>query len=183
MSALVVNLYGGPGTGKSTMASHVFAELKYAGIDAELVQEYAKLLTWEHNKCALSNQALVSATQMHWLDIAARGTQVVVTDSPILLGLVYGTSCIDFDLALLAKYREYDNLNFFLSRVKPYNPNGRSQTHKEAQDLDVQIEAVLVRNNLSYCTVAGDRHGAEAVIKYILERHSGANEQEAENVA
>jgi len=34
---LVVNLYGGPGTGKSTTAAATFAELKMAGINCELV--------------------------------------------------------------------------------------------------------------------------------------------------
>lgn len=47
---LYVNLYGGPGTGKSTGASYIFSKLKLAGVEAELVTEYAKDLVWEAQK-------------------------------------------------------------------------------------------------------------------------------------
>ena len=41
-NTLVVNLFGGPGTGKSTTMAHVFAELKWRGYDCEMSNEYAK---------------------------------------------------------------------------------------------------------------------------------------------
>lgn len=42
MPTLVVNLFGGPGSGKSTGAAYVFARLKMLGYNAELVTEFAK---------------------------------------------------------------------------------------------------------------------------------------------
>ena len=36
MPTLVVNLFGGPGSGKSTGAAYVFARLKMLGYNAEL---------------------------------------------------------------------------------------------------------------------------------------------------
>lgn len=50
---IVVNLYGGPGVGKSTGAAYVFARLKEAGVVAELVTEFAKDLTWGHSRAIL----------------------------------------------------------------------------------------------------------------------------------
>ncbi len=44
---LVVNLLGGPGSGKSTTAADVFARLKWQDINCELVTEFAKDLVWE----------------------------------------------------------------------------------------------------------------------------------------
>ena len=41
-NTLLVNLYAGPGAGKSTGAAYIFAKLKMAGIDCEYVSEYAK---------------------------------------------------------------------------------------------------------------------------------------------
>jgi adenylylsulfate kinase-like enzyme len=38
----VINLFGGPGTGKSTLAAALFTDLKMKGINAELVTEFAK---------------------------------------------------------------------------------------------------------------------------------------------
>ena len=46
---IVVNLFGSPGAGKSTGAADVFSRLKKLGINAELVAEFAKDKTWEHN--------------------------------------------------------------------------------------------------------------------------------------
>lgn len=53
-STIVVNLFAGPGAGKSTGAAYIFAMLKMHGIDCELVTEFAKDKTWEHNSKALS---------------------------------------------------------------------------------------------------------------------------------
>ncbi len=39
---IAINFYGGPGTGKSSMAAAIFSNLKNEGINAELVTEYAK---------------------------------------------------------------------------------------------------------------------------------------------
>ena len=47
---LVVNLFAGPGAGKSTGAAYIFSMLKMAGIDTEYVNEYAKDKVWEDNK-------------------------------------------------------------------------------------------------------------------------------------
>ena len=44
---LVVNLFGAPGAGKSTGAAYIFSQLKMAGINAELVTEFAKDKVWE----------------------------------------------------------------------------------------------------------------------------------------
>ena len=41
---LVVNLIAPPSAGKSTMAANIFAELKWMGIDCEIVSEFAKEL-------------------------------------------------------------------------------------------------------------------------------------------
>lgn len=50
MSALIVNLFGVPGAGKSTGAAYIFSRLKMLGINAELVTEFAKDKVWENNR-------------------------------------------------------------------------------------------------------------------------------------
>ena len=47
---LIVNLYGGPGSGKSTGAAYIFSMLKMVGVDAEYVTEFAKDKVWEGNQ-------------------------------------------------------------------------------------------------------------------------------------
>jgi len=46
---LIVDFFAGPGAGKSTTAADVFAKLKWRGVNAELIGEYAKDLTWSEN--------------------------------------------------------------------------------------------------------------------------------------
>lgn len=40
--ALIINLFGRPGSGKSTGAAYIFSKLKMHDIDAELVTESTK---------------------------------------------------------------------------------------------------------------------------------------------
>lgn len=46
-NALVVNLFGGPGCGKSTTMARLFADLKTRGLNVEMVSEFAKDLVYE----------------------------------------------------------------------------------------------------------------------------------------
>ncbi|TYO65512.1 hypothetical protein FXV83_16395 [Bradyrhizobium hipponense] len=59
--ALVINLIGGPGSGKSTTAAGLFFLMKLAGLKAELVVEYAKELSYDENWSTLKNQLHVLA--------------------------------------------------------------------------------------------------------------------------
>lgn len=60
---LVVNLFGAPGAGKSTGAAYIFSKLKMAGINAELVTEFAKDKVWEESKAVFENQAYIFGKQ------------------------------------------------------------------------------------------------------------------------
>lgn len=44
---LVINMFGGPCTGKSTTATAVFSLLKMHDVNIEYTSEFAKDLTWE----------------------------------------------------------------------------------------------------------------------------------------
>ena len=55
-NTLIVNFFGPPGSGKSTAAAYVFSKLKMAGVNAEIVTEYAKDKVWEENNEVFKNQ-------------------------------------------------------------------------------------------------------------------------------
>lgn len=143
---LIVALYGGPGTGKSTTAAMLFAELKLAGYNAELVTEYAKDLTWEQRRATLGNQPYVTAKQLWHLDRLSDQVDVIITDTSPLLALIYGHDLMDeFKAYIKADWKARSTLDIFLRRdpKRGYNPRGRSQTATQATKLDTRILELL----------------------------------------
>lgn len=120
---LIVNFFAGPGTGKSTTAAGVFSELKWRGIDCEIAAEYAKEQVWAENFGPLSCQPYVFGKQLYRLHRLRGNVDVVLTDSPLLLSLIYGEKeGVEFRRFVLSVYNRFNNLNFFLQRQKGYNP-------------------------------------------------------------
>ena len=149
MDTLIVNLYGGPGTGKSRMAAGIFSKLKFKNINCELVPEFAKDLVWEKRHDALYNQFYVTAKQYHRIHRLLGNVDVIITDSPVLLGLAYSG---DFYLGELIKslYAKMKTYDVFLKRVNPYNPAGRYQSEGGATELDPVIKNILQRDFSEY---------------------------------
>lgn len=158
----VINLFAGPGCGKSTGAAFVFSMLKMLGINAELVTEFAKDKTWEENFKALNCQPYVSGKQIWKMDRCIGGVDIIVTDSPLVLSILYNRdSNIEpaFTEVILSKFNEFDNYNYFLKRVKPYNPKGRNQSEKESISIDHTTKTLLDKHNISFTEVTGNLDG------------------------
>lgn len=143
----VVNIFGGPGTGKSTTAAYLFHELKCAGADVELVTEYAKDMVWEKRTNILSDQVYIAAKQNRRMErLVDQGIDVAITDSPLIMGCMYRpVDYFTFFEPLVAEiFKSYPNsLNLYLNRGFEYNPVGRYQTADEAMEIDQQIIILL----------------------------------------
>jgi len=174
MAAIIINLFGGPGSGKSTTASGVFYNLKVKkqGIVAELVLEYAKSLCWESREKALTNQIYILGKQLHKIEIVANEVDVIVMDTSLLLGAIYAPADYysSFNTLLLEIYNSMDNMNFYIERHKPYLAVGRYQNEQEAKEVDVDVKTWLDDNNIVYDTVPGTEEGVEKITEYVLER-------------
>ena len=152
----VVNFYGGPGTGKSTVAAALFAKLKEIGLCAELVCEYAKDLTWQKSLHVLNNQIKIFGEQQHRLWRVRDQTDIVVTDSPLLLSTIYNKGRSPaLDVLVHEEYRKYINIDIFLRRTKKYECRGRSQTLDEAKALDELVLSKLDQHSEGYYIVDG----------------------------
>jgi tRNA uridine 5-carbamoylmethylation protein Kti12 len=168
----VINLYGGPGTGKSTNAARLFAMLKDEGINCELVTEYAKKLVWEERLKTFKNQIYVFAKQHHEMEMAKDDVDMIITDSPLLLNLVYQKEKTSqaFKHLVRQEYHKYNNVDILLERVKEYNPKGRSQTEEEAKSLDLEIKDMLIGESQRSHLVEGSKRGCEAVMRILKDR-------------
>lgn len=167
----VVNLFAGPGAGKSTTAAMVFSLLKQRGIESELVTEYAKILTWADRAKTLRDQLYVFAKQDHKLEIL-RGHPITfaVTDSPLLTSLLYAPDGYlrSFEPLVWEVFNSYDNLNFFLHRTKPYQRVGRTQTEDEARVICDRTRQMLVANHVPFVDIEADSEAARHIVAHLL---------------
>ena len=153
----VINLFAGAGTGKSTTCAAFFAEMKYQGRNVEMISEYIKAAVWEgrmHSNSKIAKaQEYIFGKQHFQLARVIDEVEFCITDSPLLLSLIYMPE--DFNLpamreVILQAHHNYDNLNIFLKRNKPYNPKGRLQSEDNAKILDVKIRDMLLNNNIPF---------------------------------
>lgn len=137
----VINLWCGPGGGKSTTAAGLFNLMKTLGLEVELVTEFAKDLTYERNFGSLENQLLVLAQQDARLRRLVGQVEWAITDSPLPLCEVYMTPEYQDFLpdAILGAYERYDNYDFYVRRSKTYRAGRRFPTEHQALTLDFQI--------------------------------------------
>lgn len=152
MDALIVNLFAGPGTGKSSTAAGLFSELKWRGRTTEMALEFAKDKVWEKSTAVLDNQIYIFGKQHHRIWRLREQVEVVVTDSPILLSLIYGAenTSKQFHELVLYEHDQLRNLNVFLERLKAYDPKGRLQTEEKAREIDQQVQVMLDENDENY---------------------------------
>ena len=168
---LVVNLFGAPGAGKSTLAAYIFSNLKMKGVNAELVTEFAKDKTWEKNFSALKNQAYMFGKQWYRITRCQSDVDVIVTDSPLLLNILYNDSPIlgePFNQVVKNVFNSYTNLNYFVDRVKAYNPKGRNQTEAESDELSKKLLDILYSNNIKYTRVQGLLESGDKIIDDVI---------------
>ena len=169
----IISMFGAPGAGKSTLASYCFAKLKMMGINCELVTEFAKDKVWEKNNEALSNQIYIFAKQYYRITRCAGKVDVIITDSPLFLSPFYNKDPdIDEPLKeLVAKIvAKYDNLNYFLRRVKKYNPVGRLQTEAESNEYGIHIKTMMKSFGIKFREIDGDLMSADMIVQDVIEK-------------
>lgn len=180
----IINLYGGPGCGKSTGAAHIFSELKLCGISCELVTEFAKDCVWDNSVDLLNDQLLVTAQQWHRVDRLLGKVDYIITDSPILIGLAYIAPRSYYSASLseliLNLHRSVKTMDVFIKRVKKYSMAGRIQTETEAKEKDSIIKEIFDKhtNLSSQFYIVGDEDGYNAVIDLILFNHKGSHSRQ-----
>ncbi len=163
---LVVNLYGGPGTGKSTTAAALFALLKTDGVNAELATEYAKDIVWEGRDYLLTDQIYIFAKQNRKFARLFGKVGVIVTDSPLLLCYHYSQN--EHLLALARQeMAPARHVHAMLTRQKAYNPSGRTQNESQAREVDTGIRAMLKVLDVPFLEVTADRDAAQILLPIV----------------
>jgi nicotinamide riboside kinase len=168
----VINILGGSGIGKSTTAAGLFYEMKKMRLEVELVQEYAKDLVWEKRSNVLEDQIYVFAKQQRRIRrLMDNNIEWVITDSPLLLSLVYlrpHTLSDNFHKLVMEVFSHYENHNFLLSRNVEYKPLGRNQkTQQQAEVFDQKVKQILISEGLPYRCITGGEPAVNSILREI----------------
>jgi nicotinamide riboside kinase len=170
-NTIVVNLIAAPSSGKSTLMADIFAKLKWENIDCEMVSEFAKELVWEERQETFKDELYIFAKQNHRLFRVNGKVDVIITDRPLILTIFYnnkyGKCSRALDDLVYSEFMQYNNLNYFIKRKKPYNPNGRNQTEKESDEIANELINILYDYSIYFKVVDGVHETADLIIEDI----------------
>lgn len=176
MKTQIINLYGGPSTGKSTSAAFLFYLFKSQNKNVELVREYVKdCYAWEKRTISTYDQIYFLGKQSHRESILYGKVSHIITDAPVMLGAYYAQKysppllAEGIRAATLAFYNQakedgYQHHHVFLKRSKPYNPEGRYQSESEAKDIDVEVKRFLTDIKISFIECETDQESLSKLI-------------------
>ncbi len=159
----IINFYGGPQTGKTTLAYQTLAELKKRGKMVGFALEYATtLISRGLGHILEDNQSYVMINQYQLLyDFKRQGFfDYVVTDSPVLMQQAYFNPETEtvaqetFNKLCLELHRDkgFENIEIFCLRDRsvPYIPEGRLHDQSQSRMLDVRIRRILDEHTPDY---------------------------------
>jgi hypothetical protein len=173
----IVNIIGGPGIGKSTLYSLIYARMKIRKISVEQVQEFAKKLVWSQQFEVLDNQYYVTTQQFKELEAVYGKVRFVITDGSLLHGLYYNrtnptnvSNRVVTEAKIIELYSRFNNINIFLTRGSfPYEQAGRIQDAEEAVDVDRELKNILAVYRIPYREFASDESQVNDIIDYVLD--------------
>lgn len=133
-----INLFGRPGVGKSTVAAHLYHEMKVRDCRVELVNEYVKGWAYMNRPIRSFDQVYCFGKQINAEDrlLCHAGLDYIISDSPILIQCCYAELNNDpVRHALRDLVRLFDigfkPLNIFLD-----NPTDDHDDHGRFHDLE-----------------------------------------------
>lgn len=152
----IINLFAGPGAGKSTAAANLFSNLKQKHYSVELVTEYVKQWAYANKPIGVYDQLYVQAKQMHRESQLLNKVDFIITDSPVWLCAYYAKHYYPKAIkdATIEVARAYDlqlsedghtQRNYFLLRPdqKNFSEKGRFHNLEESMKIDTLLEDLL----------------------------------------
>lgn len=170
MNTIIVNLFGEPSAGKSTVALEVTARLKKKGIKAEYVSEFAKDKVWENNAEVFNCQEYIFGKQSFKIKRLIGKVDVIITDSPLFLSIVYNEDPVlgeAFNKTVFNVFNHYQNLNFLLTRTHKFEAEGRIHDEKQSEEIRRKLVDALGAYGVWYSSL--DSKDAAVYIESLVE--------------
>ena len=170
---IVINLFGAPGSGKSTTAAGLFFLMKINKMSVELVTEFAKELVLERRENVFGDQNFIFAEQARRIRrVQENGYQFAITDSPILLPAFYSQETMPktFEPMVIDEFHSYSNLNYFLDRKHSFEAIGRRHTEDQSEIIKVELGSYLAQRDIEYVEVPAGPRTPEVILEDIKKR-------------
>ena len=173
-NTIIINIAGGPGTGKTTIAAELFSKLKEKGYEVENVSEFAKELVWEGRKEAFNDRLYMHGEQNHRLMQMYGKLDYIITDSPLFLTSIYNNYYLKdsfpksynkmIDTVTSETFKLYNNLVYVIDRATNYSTVGRRESSSTAKIIDKDIVAYLKKNKIKY-KIVSIKNAAQDILK------------------
>lgn len=139
-----INLYGGPSSGKSTLAAQIYADFKLKNLKVELVQEYAKELVYQNHDMRRLTEAeriIILGEQFRRERILKDSVDYLVTDSPMLLTAYFHN--YDYAIDIVKRHLKPTEFHFWVVRPKNFEIEGRSHDEEQSKQIDKEMKQFL----------------------------------------
>jgi len=147
---LVINLFGAPGAGKSSLAFLISAYLKmhYSDLSVECPNEIAKMVCYDEAPKALKCQMYIAGLQQWQIERCEGYVDIVVCDSPVLLSPMYaeegGQNLPESFTEVCRHYHDkYPSLNYFVMRTHPYDTRARFHSEEDSKRIALKIAGIV----------------------------------------
>jgi len=167
---LVINLIGGPGSGKSTTMAGVFYELKKLGVNCEMVPEYAKDRVYERAFRTLEDQTYILGKQIHKIWRLKDDVDIIIMDASLIGAPIYDkTHSSTFKKFVIEEFNKWNNLVFFIDRNNvEYKTEGRYESFSEAQAIDQHYIDICKEYHIPY-TVLKNTDAVDYIVNKVKE--------------
>lgn len=141
-----INFYGGPGSGKSTVAALLYSELKVLQYRTELVREFAKDLVYQGmdlRKSDYNLQLIIFAEQLRREILLSEHVDFIICDSPLFLNAYYAKE--DHLLKVAKDNNHKKDIHIWIERDpnEHFESEGRSHNEKQSKKIDSEMKKFL----------------------------------------
>lgn len=182
----VINFFGAPGVGKSTLAMLVTAMLKRSQVDAEVSLEFVKEYIHTGSENLLAYQNYIFAQQERQLRILLDSCEceIAVTDAPLIHSAFYAPDDypLYFKNLVFEIFNSYDNVNFFINRNHPYSYNGRIHSEEKSNLISKKLPLFLINNNIPFIEINSDDDIEKIVFDLIMKDHRDLSYQQIKKI-
>ena len=152
------NIFITGNSGKSTLGTQLFTELKVRDYEVEFVNEFVKTWTYTGRKVNKFGQYYIFGMETENQSRLFNKVDYIIADSPVLLTSFYqqfywGSNTLIVPAKEFYQFAEEEGVkvvNIFIDRKFKYNPKGRFQTEEESEEVRRELLKFMEDNGYEY---------------------------------